>query len=108
MASRGILIKSREVLGRIGMLPAAAVLSLLASCDNYHELFSTPLSSTFTALLVGSIGGRLIERIAPPVTRPFLVGGLLSVAFGTVTARTFGFWSPKRYVSSCNCNRHIE
>ena len=104
MSSRGILIKTAEVLGRIGMLPAAAVLSLLASCDNYHELFSNPLSSTFTALVVGSIGGRLVERIAPPVTRPFLVGGLLSIAVGTVTARTFGLWSPKSYQSSHRFN----
>lgn len=91
-----------QVLGRDGMFPATAIFSILATSENYSNIITNPLSCTFSALLVGGIGGRIIERVAPTFIKPFIVGGLLVLSLGTIIARTLGWWSPKNTNSKQN------
>lgn len=91
-----------QVLGREGMLPATAVLSILATSESYLNVVNNPLSCTFAALLVGGIGGRIIEKVTPTFIKPFIVGCLLLLSVGTITVRTLGWWSPKNTNSEQN------
>ena len=88
-----VLNRTGEVLSKDGLMPVAVAVSLLSSCDNYWEVFSNPLSSVFWALLGGTIIGGFFSDMAPKSTKPWIVGGLLLVASGTVLGRAFGKWN---------------
>lgn len=91
-----VLAQTGEILARDGMMPAAVAISLLASCDDYWEVFSNPLSAAFSALVGGAIVGEIFSRVSPSEAKPWIVGSLLLVAGGTVLARMTGKWHRKK------------
>lgn len=84
-----------EILEREDMIHVAVALSWLTSYNDYGKIATEPISSTFSALVVGSIVGGMLQELTAKEFRPFVAGGLLLIAGGTILARSTGLWTPK-------------
>lgn len=78
---------------RDGMIRASAVLSVITTSNTYHDLTVRPLNAIFNALVIGAIGGGVIESLTPPVFRPFVCCGLFCLTLATILGRAIG-WIP--------------
>lgn len=81
-------------LSKDGIIPAVATLSLLSNEKDYTMIRNNPLTATWGALVVGGIGGGMVERLTTTHSRPFIAGGLLVLALGTVAHRSYHHWYP--------------
>jgi hypothetical protein len=84
------------------MIPTISVMSTIITTNTAEDVLENPLSSVFHGLIIGSIGGIIIESITHPCTRPFIVGGILFLGGVNVIGRTMGIIRspPCRYVET--------
>jgi hypothetical protein len=92
----GMFASIPTLLQRDGMIRVAAVTSYIVSSNTYHGLTSHPLESLFDALVLGGIGGGIIEKLTPPLLRPFVCCGLFFLSVATMIGRSMGWLPPLR------------
>ena len=83
-------------LGRDGVIPGTAVISLITTSNTAQYFFENPLTSTFEGVLFGGIGGGIIEALTPIPARAFVSGGLLLATAAAVVGRSYGWINPPK------------
>ncbi|CAH6418370.1 Hypothetical protein HVR_LOCUS118 [uncultured virus] len=81
-------------LGKDGMIPATAVMSIITTSNTAQDILEYPLSSTFWGLIFGGIGGGIIESLAPLPARPVISGCIILATGANIFGRTMGWIQP--------------
>lgn len=93
-----IFDKIWKLLNRPMTMPIATTVSLITTCDDYPEIFSTPLSTAFNSLLFGTVSSCAINAVTPDGASPLVAGGLLSLSAITVMYRAFNWLFTPRQI----------
>lgn len=80
-----------QYLSKDGIVPATAVVSLIATSTNKKQLVEQPLMTTFCGVVFGGIGGGIIESVTPLPLRPVVAGGILTLTGLNLAGRSMGY-----------------
>lgn len=93
---------SRRILGflaRDGVIPATAIVSIIITSNTCWDLTESPLGNIFGGLVIGGIGGSIIQALTPFTVRPFVSGGIICLTGANMFARSMGWIPPPRDIN---------
>jgi len=94
------LARLSTFLSRDGTIPATAAISFITTSNTPERYCENPLSSTFAGLLVGGLGGGIIESLTPPQFRALVSGGILLSTGANIFGRSMGWIPPPKMFDS--------